>query len=394
MKVLEGVLVVDLGRVLAGPFCAQLLADMGAQVIKVESPGGDENRLWQPIMPNGQSSNFASVNRGKRSLTLNLKAELAPEVLRRLTERADVMLHNFLPATAERLGLRYETLREINPGLVYCTISGYGEHGPLRNKPGYDLMVQAFSGTMSTIGFEDGPPVRSGVSFIDMATGLSAYGAIVSALLARERTGRGTCVRASLLETAVALLGYHAVAWLQAGVLPKRQGSGSASSVPYQAFKCQDGYLLAGAPSDPAWRRFCEAIGLAELAEDERFHNIERRVANRELLVPILDERFAQKTVSYWLERLEAKGVAVAPLHTLDQVLTHPQVLANAMVAHAGDADGAALPLLGMPFKLGERTETAPTAAPRLGAHTDEILRDVLDFSAAEIDRLHSAGAV
>ena len=269
MKVLQGIVVADLSRVLAGPFCAQQLADMGADVIKVESPEGDENRRWQPQLPNGHSSNYASVNRGKRAMTLNLKSERGPEILRRLVERSDVLLHNFLPDTAARLGIAWDRVREINPRLVYCSINGYGERGALRNKPGYDLMVQAFSGTMSTTGFEGGPPVRSGVSFIDMATGIAAYGAILAALFARERTGRGAWVHGSLLETAVSLLGYHAISWLQGGKLPVKQGSGSSSSVPYQAFQCKDGYMLLGAPNDAAWARLCEALEDPALASDE-----------------------------------------------------------------------------------------------------------------------------
>ena len=256
MAALTGHLVVDLSRVLAGPFCGQLLADMGANVIKIESPEGDENRKWPPLTSSGESSNYASVNRGKRSLTLNLKAPGAAEVLRGLAAKADVLLHSFLPDTAARLGIDYEELRAINPRLVFCTISGYGAQGPLRNKPGYDLMVQAFSGVMSTTGFEGGPPIRTGVSFIDMSTGLSAYAAIMTALVARNSTGKGTWVRASLLETGVAILGYHAVSWLQGSIMPRREGSGVWHLVPYQAFRCLDGHLLAGATNDSAWQRF------------------------------------------------------------------------------------------------------------------------------------------
>ena len=397
MKVLEGVVVADLSRVLAGPFCAQQLADMGADVIKVESTDGDENRRWQPQLPNGHSSNYASVNRGKRAMTLDLKSPRGPEVLRRLIERSDVLLHNFLPDTAARLGLAYESVRAVNPRLVYCTINGYGEHGPLRNKPGYDLMVQAFSGTMSTTGFEGGPPVRSGVSFIDMATGIAAYGAIVAALFARERTGKGAWVHGSLLETAVSLLGYHAISWLQGGQLPVKQGSGSSSSVPYQAFECNDGYMLLGAPNDAAWMRLCEGLEDPGLAADARFASIRLRVDNRAVLIPLLERRFRENTVAHWVDRLERKGIAVSPLQTLDQVFTHPQVLANEMLVKLTDSDGADMPLVGMPFKM--ETDDGPMSpsrrpVPRLGAHTDEVLRDVLGYSADEAAALRREGAV
>jgi crotonobetainyl-CoA:carnitine CoA-transferase CaiB-like acyl-CoA transferase len=397
VKVLKDIVVTDLSRVLAGPFCAQQLADMGANVIKVESPAGDENRNWQPLLANGMSSNYASVNRGKRAMTLNLKATHGPQILRRLIERSDVVLHNFLPDTAARLGLSYEAVQAINPRLVYCSINGYGEKGEMRNKPGYDMMLQAFSGTMSTTGFEGGPPVRSGVSFIDMATGLAAYGAIVGALFAREHSGEGAWVHGSLLETAVSLLGYHAISWLQGGELPLKQGSGSSSTVPYQAFQCSDGYILLGAPNDAAWQRFCEAIGEPTIVADPRFVSIEQRVKNRDILIPMIEKKFLGDCTKNWVARLDAHRVAVAPLQTLDQVFEHPQVLANDMLTHVSEADGSRVPLVGMPFKTesgGSVSAPSTRPVPRLGEHTDEILRDILLFSEDEIRELRDSGAV
>lgn len=387
MKVLQGIRVIDVSRVLAGPYCAQMLADFGADVIKVEAPEGDENRKWLPILPSGHSGNFASVNRGKRSIVLNLKNPAARAVLRKLAASADVLLHSFLPDTAARLGIGYDELREINPRLVFCSISGYGAEGPLAEKRGYDLMVQAFAGVMSTTGVVGGSPVRCGVSFIDMSTGLSAYGGIVTALLARERTGQGTWVRGSLMETAVALLGYHAVAWMQAGVLPTPQGSGSWHLVPYQAFRCADGYMLAGAPNDAAWARFCEALEWTELAQDARFASGASRVEQRNTLVPMLEERFGRRPVAYWAERFEARNVACAPLHTVEQVMTHPQVLANHMVVSARDAQGETQQLVGTPFKLMDGGGAAATAPPALGVDTDAVLAE-LGLSAAEIQAL------
>lgn len=393
MKVLEGIKVVDLSRVLAGPFCAQLLADFGADVIKIESPEGDENRRWPPIGPDGQSANFGSVNRGKRSLTLNLKNDFARTILRDLVAEADVLIHSFLPDTAARLGISMEALREANPRLILCTISGYGALGPLAEKRGYDLMVQAFGGAMSTTGIVGGPPVRCGVSFIDMSTGISCYSGVVTALLGRERTGLGTWVRGSLLETAVSLLGYHAVAWMATGTLPEPQGSGSWHLVPYQAFRCADGFMLAGAPNDGAWRRFCDALEWPELALDPRFQGNAARVEQRDTLVPMLEERFARQPVAYWVERFEAKSVACSPLQTVDQVMTHEQVLANALRIQAVDADGTMRDLVGTPFKLAEGGGTAATAAPRLGADTDAILAERLGLSADRIAALRAQGA-
>jgi crotonobetainyl-CoA:carnitine CoA-transferase CaiB-like acyl-CoA transferase len=390
----EGVKVVDLSRVLAGPFCAQLLADMGADVIKVEAPEGDENRRWPPLMPDGQSSNYASVNRGKRAMTLNMKSPRAPEVLERLVRRADVVLHSFLPATADRLGISYERFHALNPRLVFCSITGYGERGDLANKPGYDLMVQAFAGPMSVTGYEDGPPVRTGVSFVDMATGMSAYGAIASALYARERTGRGNWVRASLLETAVSILGYHGVAWLQAGVKPRKQGSGGANQAPYQAFHCGDGFLLVGAPNNAAWQRLCTALEDEGLKTDTRFATNESRLRHREELVPLLEAHFKRQSAEHWVSLLEEHGVAVAPIQTVDQVLEHPQVLANAMVVGMQDAGGRESKGLGGPFKIEDGGGIGNRSAPSLGEHSDEILQDDLGFSAADIAALRQGGTI
>jgi crotonobetainyl-CoA:carnitine CoA-transferase CaiB-like acyl-CoA transferase len=286
-----------------------------------------------------------------------------------------------------------EALQEANPRLVVCTISGYGANGPLADKRGYDLMVQAFAGPMSTTGYPGGTPIRCGVSFIDMSTGLSCYAGVVTALLNREKTGRGTWVRGSLLETAVALMGYHAVGWMQGGHMPEPQGSGSGHLVPYQAFKCSDGYMLAGAPNDGAWKRFCIALEWPELSLDPRFEGAVKRAEQRNVLIPMLEERFAAKPVAYWVERFEANTVACSPLQTVDQVMTHPQVLANDMRVQAANADGTMQDLVGTPFKLAEGGGTAATAAPVLGSETEVILAETLGMPAAEIAALRDSGA-
>ena len=273
------------------------------------------------------------------------------------------------------------------------TISGYGAEGPLAEKRGYDLMVQAFGGAMSTTGIPNGPPIRCGVSFIDMSTGLSLYSGVVTALLAREKTGRGNWVHGSLLETAVALLGYHAVAWMQAGVLPEPQGSGSGHLVPYQAFRCQDGFMLAGAPNDAAWTRFCDALEWPELVADARFHGNANRVEQRSVLIPMLEDRFGRKPVACWVERFEARSVACSPLHTVDQVMKHPQILANDMRIQARNVDGTMQELVGTPFKLEAGGGVADTAAPALGADTETILAETLGLPAGEIRALQEAGA-
>ncbi|GAA4339896.1 CoA transferase [Pigmentiphaga soli] len=391
---LDGITVLDLSRVLAGPYCAQLLADQGASVVKVESPEGDECRAWGSPAPNGLSHNFNSVNRGKRSITLNLKSEPARGVLRRLAGQADVVIQSFLPDTARRLGVDYDSLRAVRPDLVFCSVSGFGSRGPLAGKPGYDLTMQAFSGIMSLTGHEGQPPVRSGVSFIDMTTGLNAYAGVTTALLARERTGRGAHVQVSLLETAIALLGYHGVAWLQQGIMPRPQGSGIAHLVPYQAFRCADGWLLAGATNDAAWRRFAQGLGRPDLADDPRFATNQGRLDHRGELVPLLEGIFASGTVAGWVERLQDRQVAVAPLHDLEQALGHPQVLANDMVVTALTPAGQAVPLLGCPFKFAGEAMPPRRAPPPLGADTADVLAGMLGLDAAEIEALRQAGAL
>jgi crotonobetainyl-CoA:carnitine CoA-transferase CaiB-like acyl-CoA transferase len=386
MKALQGLRVIDLSRVLAGPYCGQLLADMGADVIKIEGLEGDENRKWPPFMKDGESSNFQSVNRGKKGLALNLKSPAAQDILRRLAAKADVLLHSFLPGTAARLGVDEDGFQKANPRLIVCSISGYGFKGELREKPGYDLMVQAFSGIMSVTGYEGTGPVRTGVSFIDMSTGLSAYAGIVTAVLARQTTGRGTTVRASLLESALSWHGYHLVACSDTDFVPKPEGSGVWHIVPYQAFKCSDGYLLAGATNDPTFKRFCEAIEMPHLALDERFQGPQRRVANRDILIPILEACFVNRRVYDMYEKFEALKVPTAPVHTIDQIIKHPQVVANDMMLDF-DTERGPIKLVGTPFKVEEGGGVAGKIAPKLGADTDEILAD-LDFTKAEIEKL------
>jgi len=387
--------VLDLSRVLAGPYCAQLLADQGADVIKVENPGmGDENRVWGTRAPDGITSNFHSVNRGKRGITLNLKSEAAREVLCQLIAKTDVVIQSFLPDAAARLGVDYDGVRAVKPDVIYCSINGYGPKGELYNKAGYDLMMQAFSGIMSTTGYADGPPVRSGASVIDMTTGVVAYSGIMTALVKRMTGGGGSHVTASLLETSISLLGYHAVSWLQTGKLPTKEGSGVWHLVPYQAFKCRDGYMLVGATNDTAWQRFCDAIDRNDLDADERFHTNDKRLEHRALLVKLLEDIFATHDVAHWISRFDAKGVAASPINTLDQVLVHPQVAANNMVVPVTNADGRELPTIGMPFKLSGDASYATRAAPQLGADTDDVLRDELQMDDAAIAQLRQQGAL
>jgi len=394
MGPLHDIRVIDLSRVLAGPHCAQMLADLGAEVIKVEAPEGDENRQWGPKAANGVSCNFNSVNRGKKGITLNLRTDGAQRVLRGLIAQADVVIHSFLPDSAQRLGLDYDTVKAIRPDVVFCTINGYGAKGPLYNRPGYDVMVQAFSGIMSTTGYPDGPPVRVGPSAVDMATGIVAFGGVMTALYKRRNGEGGSWVRASLLETALSLIGYQAVLALQAGVVPKPEGTGLAVMAPYQAFRASDGWLLAGAPNDPAWRRFAGVIGRPELADDPRFLTNLDRIANKPALLAEIEPSFGSATVAEWVARFDKAGVACGPVQTIDQVITHPQVLANDMVVEVANRDGTTQKVLGRPFKLTGSDTVAPVGAPDLGQDTDLVLRDILGLDQDTIAALRAEGAV
>jgi glutaryl-CoA transferase len=394
MSVFSGIHVLDLSRVLAGPYCGQMLADFGADVIKVEGIHGDENRKWVPVV-NGRSANYTSVNRGKRNLTLNLKDPEAQEILKALVKKADVVIESFLPPVARRLGVDYETLKKINPDIIQVTISGYGDKGPLSEKPGYDLMMQAFSGMMDMTGDRAGGPVRLGPSLIDMTTGLIGFSGVASALYARAAgKATGQHVRVSLLETAIALLGYHVPAYTMAGAEPTREGSGVWHIVPYQAFETSDSNILAGATNDATWQRLCDAIGARDLAENPDYTTIDGRVRHRDRIIAALSEIFKHRTTDEWVGLLDAAKVPCSPVNTLAQTLAHPQVAALEILRDAADRKGGSLRLIGPPLTLSETPATPGGAPPDLGEHSDTILREELGFDDADIARLRKKGTI
>ena len=391
---LAGLRVIDLSRVLAGPYCAQLFADFGADVIKVEDRHGDENRRWEPML-GAQSANFMSVNRGKRAMTLDLKQPAGLQVLQALVRRADVLVHSFLPDVAGRLGLDADGLHRLNPRLVQVVISGYGDTGPMRGLPGYDLMLQAFSGMMSITGEMGGGPVRAGASVVDMATGMLAYGGAMSALWARAQgRAQGQAVRVSLLETSMALLGYHLVDVAATGTEPPRGGSGVWHLVPYQAFQTADGWVLAGATNDATWERFCRAIGEPQLAAHPDYRLARDRVRQREPLIHHLARVFLRAGTADWLARLQAERVPCAPVHDLRSALQHPQVAASQMLLPLPDAEGTVRVLPGIPIKLGATPGRPGTAPPLLGQHTDDILRTELGLDDEAIGALRAQEAI
>ena len=329
---LSGVRVLDLTRVLAGPFCSMILGDMGAEVIKVEEPGkGDDTRSWPPFV-GGEATYFLAVNRNKQSLTLNLKSAEGRAILKKLVRKSDVLLENFRTGTMERLGLGYKALARLNPRLVYCAISGFGESGPEAARAGYDLVVQAESGIMDITGFEDGPPVKVGTSIADLVAGMSAAHGVTLALLARHRTRRGQKVEISMLDAMAALLTYQAGIYFGTGQKPSRRGNKHPSIVPYEVFKAADAYLTLGVANNSLWERCCAALERPELAKDPRFASEAQRVQHRETLVPLLNEILAGRSAAEWMKRFEAVGVPAGRIRTVPEVCESEHLKARGMI--------------------------------------------------------------
>jgi formyl-CoA transferase len=391
---LDGVRVVDLTRVLAGPYCTMMLADMGADVIKVEIPGrGDDSRAWGPPWAGTESAYYLSANRNKRSITLNFRTEGGRRVLLDLVRRADVFIENFIPGSLDRLGLGYEDLKKVNPGLVYCSVSGYGYDGPYATRPGYDFIAQAEGGIMSVTGEPEGPPMKVGVAIADITTGMFAAAAILAALRHRDRTGQGQRVEVSLLESVVGWLANVAMNYLVSGELPRRYGNAHPNVVPYQAFATSDGWVAVGVGNDAQFRRFCDVIGRPELADDPRFRTNSDRVINRDVLIPILEEIFKTRTTDEWIEALTAAELPCGPINTLDRVFRHPQVLHRRMVEEIDHPTAGRIKLVGIPYKFSATPLAIRRHPPTLGEHTEEVLRE-LGYSEAEVAALRAEGAI
>jgi crotonobetainyl-CoA:carnitine CoA-transferase CaiB-like acyl-CoA transferase len=381
---LEGIRVLDLSRVLAGPYCAMMLADMGAEVLKVEEPdGGDESRTWPPFAA-GEASGYLSMNRNKQNLTLNLKTPEAQDILKRLVGRADVLIENFRTGTMEAFGLGYDVLRQLNPRLVYCAVSVFGRSGPYRDKVGYEALMQAFSGVMSLTGEPEGPPLRAGLSFLDLGTGLMAAYGVMSALFHRERSGLGQKLEVSLFETALALMSYHAVGYLLDGQVPQRQGSGHPMIVPYQVFRTQDGEMFIVGANQRLWTRLCQALQRQDLLQDPRFASNQERVRHRHLLVPVLQSETGKYPTAILNDMLDKAGVPCAPVNTIDRVLHDPQTAAREMIVDVPHPLIPHLKLLGIPIKLSDTPGDIRLPPPLKGQHNEDILQE-LGYTAAEI---------
>jgi crotonobetainyl-CoA:carnitine CoA-transferase CaiB-like acyl-CoA transferase len=390
---LQGVMVLDLSRVLAGPYCGMMLGDMGADVLKIEEPeGGDESRTWPPFVA-GEASGYLSMNRNKRNMTLNLKTPEAQNILRRLVERADVLIENFRTGTMESFGLGSDILQAINPRLIYCAVSVFGRSGPYKDKAGYEALMQAFSGVMSITGEPAGPPVRCGVSFLDLSTGMMAAYGVMTALFHRERTGIGQKIEVSLFETALSLMSYHAVGYLLEGNVPQRQGSGHPMIVPYQVFQTEDGEMFIVGSNQRLWTRLCQALRREDLLQDRRFASNMERVNHRHLLVPVLQGETQKYPTRVLNEMLDQAGVPCAPVNTLDDVLTDPQTLARDMVVDIPHPLIPDLKLLGLPIKLSTSPGDVRLPPPLKGQHTEEVLND-LGYNEADIERFRQRQAI
>jgi len=391
---LAGMVVLDLSQILAGPVCGMMLADMGADVIKVEKPdGGDDNRRAGPPFIGGQGAGFMAANRNKRSLALNLRDESGRQVFERLLERSDVLVENFRPGVMERLGIGYERLSKLKPSLIYCSISGHGGTGPYKDRGGFDLIAQGMSGLMSITGVPDGPPVKVGVPITDISAGIMAANGVLCAYIHAQKTGQGQLVDTSLLEAGIAYTIWESSGYFADGEIPGPLGSAHRVSAPYQALRTSDGYINIGAPTQRTWEQLCRAIGQEELIEDQRFKEPGDRKAKEGELADLLEETFSQQSTAYWLETLEKAGMVAGPINNIAQVYDDPQVIAREMKVDLEDPDLGTLHNIGIPVKLSATPGRIRRRAPMLGEHSWEILTES-GFAEKEIEELFDSGVV
>ena len=375
---LHGVRVLDLSRVLAGPYCTMVLGDLGADVIKVEPPGGDETRAWGPPFAAGESAYYLCVNRNKRGIVVDFKTDDGQATLQELASKSDVLVENFRPGTLARYGLDYDSLRFRNPRLVYCSISGFGQTGPLRERPGYDFMIQAMGGLMSVTGDPHGEPMKVGVAAADLFAGQNAVIAILAALGARDRTGEGQYIDIALFDSQLGWLANVASNYLISGDLPKRHGNAHPNIVPYQSFAAADGWFALAVGNDKQFMRLCELIGQLEWSRDDRFATNAARVIHRDALIALLEPLFALRRVDEWLSTLEAADIPCGPINTLEEVFAEPQVSAREMLVTMEHPTIGDLPLVGSPLKFSQTPVQYRLPPPRLGEHTEKILREIL----------------
>jgi CoA:oxalate CoA-transferase len=381
---LAGVRVLDLTRVLAGPYCTMLLADMGADVVKIERPEGDDARAFGPFLPSGESAYFAGINRGKRSIVLNLKLPADKATFLKLVEKADVVVENFRPGTMEAFGLGPEELAAVNPRLVYASVSGFGRTGPYRRRPAYDVIVQALGGLMSITGHDAEYPARVGTSISDILAGIYGALSITASLLRRERTDRGADLDLAMLDCTVAVLENAIVRYEVTGNVPGPLGTRHPSITPFQAFRAADGLLVVAAGNDPLWRRLCEVLEAPHLAADPLLATNALRTTNQPHVEALLNQAFARRTVAQWLAILEPAGIPAAPIHDVAQVRSDAQLAERGMWHTLFDRDGTPLVTPGSPLVLDGEKPALDPAWPRVGEHQAEVIQEWLDASPGE----------
>jgi formyl-CoA transferase len=388
-RALEGLRVLDQTQVMAGPFCAMLLADMGADVIKIEPPGGENTRGMDLELAPGVSAPFLAVNRNKRGLVLDLKRAEGVAILEQLVASADILIENYRPGVAARLGVDYPTLAAINPRLIYCSISGFGQTGPYADRGGFDLIAQGMSGIMSATGSDGGAPVKVGVPITDLGAGLFAVFGILCAVRARHLTGRGQLVDTSLFEAGLSLSAWEATEYWFTGQVPRGLGTAHRLNAPYQAFRASDGHFTVGAANDNLFPRFCALLGLDHLVKDPRFDSVAHRLQNRVPLEALIEAVTVQHPRAHWLRRCEEAGVPAGPIYSIPEALDDPHARARGMVQELTHPTLGPVKALGNPVKMSRTPPVMAKVAPALGEDTDAILRE-LGFGAAEIARLRS----
>lgn len=388
MKPLENIVVLDLSRVLAGPYCTMMLADFGANIIKIEPPEvGDDSRAFGPFIGK-ESVYYMSLNRNKRSITLNFKEQEAKDLFKEMVKKADIVVENYRPGTMEKFGLGYDVLKEINPKIIYAACSGFGHSGPYMDKPAYDIVVQAMGGIMSITGPEGGEPCRVGASVGDIIAGMfTAYG-IMTALFHRSLTGVGQKVDVGMLDCQVAVLENAMARYLSSGVVPKPAGTRHPSITPFESYTAKDGYVIVGAGNDKLWEKLCNLLGREDLIADERFKTNAKRTENVKQLKTIFDDTFSKKTIQEWIDKLEEAGIPCAPINTVDKVINDPQVNYRNMIVETEHPVAGKIKMAGVPIKMSETPGAVEQPAPLLGQHTEDILKEFLNLTSEQVKGL------
>ncbi|GFY51135.1 succinate--hydroxymethylglutarate CoA-transferase [Trichonephila inaurata madagascariensis] len=392
---LAGIRILDMTRILAGPFCTMILGDLGAEVIKVENPvGGDETRNWGPPFINNESAYFISINRNKKSIAVDFKQPQGRDLIKELAIKSDVLVENFVPGKLSSFGLDYSSLKQIAPHLIYCSITGYGSTGPYATRPGFDVIAASMSGLLSITGPEDGEPCKVGVAMTDLATGLYAHGAIMAALFQRMKTGKGQKIDCNLLSTQVSLLVNIGSNYLNAGYKASRWGTAHESIVPYQAFKTKDGYITVGAGSDKQFKVLCEILNIQHFLTDPKFQTNKDRVKNRKILIPELNDIFSKQSTQHWINMLEGCDIPFGPVNEMEQVFVDPQVIHNKMVIDMVHSVAGHIKMTGPAVKYSDINNQGRLPPPCLAEHTDVILSSILSYSKDKIRSLRDSRVI